>query len=78
MHLKFTWLVTPLVLVGSLHLVQGQQPFKIARIGYLIPSTPSAAVQNVEAFRQGLRELGHIEGKTYVLELRYGEARPEH
>jgi putative tryptophan/tyrosine transport system substrate-binding protein len=54
-----------------------QQPSKIARIGYLIPSTPAASAQNVEAFRQGLRELGYVEGKTFVLELRYGEARTE-
>jgi len=54
-----------------------QQPKKIARIGYLFGSTPAATAHNIEAFRQGLRELGHVEGKTFVLELRYGEARAE-
>jgi putative ABC transport system substrate-binding protein len=47
------------------------------RIGYLSPSTRPAVAQNLAAFGQGLRELGHIEGKTFVLELRYAEARPE-
>jgi putative ABC transport system substrate-binding protein len=56
---------------------QAQQPKKIAKIGYLVPSTPAAAAHTIEAFRQGLRELDYIEGKTFVLELRYGEARAE-
>jgi putative ABC transport system substrate-binding protein len=56
---------------------EAQQPKRVAKIGYLIPSTPAAAVHAVEAFKQGLRELGHIEGKTFVLELRYGQAKAE-
>ena len=56
---------------------EAQQPKKIAKIGYLLPSTPAAAAHLLEAFRQGLRELGYVEGKTLVLELRYGEARTE-
>jgi putative ABC transport system substrate-binding protein len=56
---------------------QAQQPKKIAKIGYLVPATPAAHAPNLEAFRQGLRELGYVEGKTFVLELRYGEGRFE-
>jgi ABC-type uncharacterized transport system substrate-binding protein len=54
-----------------------QQAPKIARIGYLSPSTPAAVAQNLDAFRRGLRDLGHVDEKTFVLELRYAEARPE-
>src|SRR4030095_8435957 len=57
--------------------VDAQQPKKIAKIGYLLSSTPAAAAQNIEPFRQGMRELGYVEGKTFVLEVRYGEARAE-
>jgi putative ABC transport system substrate-binding protein len=57
--------------------VDAQQAPKIAKIGYLLPSTPAAAAHLFEAFRQGLRELGYVEGKTVVLELRYGEGRAE-
>ena len=57
--------------------VDAQQAPKIAKIGLLFPSTLAAAAHNLEAFRQGLRELGYVEGKTFVLELRYGEARFE-
>jgi len=57
--------------------VDAQQAPKIAKIGALVPASPAAAADNVEALRQGLRELGYVEGKTFVLELRYGEARAE-
>jgi putative ABC transport system substrate-binding protein len=58
-------------------LVAAQPAPKIAKIGWLNQSTPTATAHLPEAFRQGLRELGHVEGKTFVLELRYGEARVE-
>jgi putative ABC transport system substrate-binding protein len=54
-----------------------QQPPKTAKIGLLNPSTPAATAHFLEAFRQGLRELGYVEGKNFVLEPRYSEARAE-
>jgi len=45
---------------------EAQQPKNIARIGYVFGSTPAATAHNIEAFRQGLRELGYVEGKTFV------------
>ena len=57
--------------------VDAQQAARIAKIGLLFQATPSATAHLVEAFRQGLRELGYVEGKAFVLEVRYGEARPE-
>ena len=68
-------ILTALVLICSP--AEAQQQKKIARIGYLFASTPAATALNTQAFRQGMRELGHIEGKTFILELRYGEARAE-
>ena len=56
---------------------EAQQPKKIAKVGFFLASTPAAAAHNVEAFRQGMRELGYVEGKTFVLELRHGEGRAE-
>ena len=43
---------------------QAQQPTKIARIGFLAGISLSALAARIEAFRQGLRELGYVEGKT--------------
>jgi ABC-type uncharacterized transport system substrate-binding protein len=56
---------------------EAQQPKKITKIGYFFASTPAATAHNIEAFRKEMRELGHVEGKTFVLELRYGEGRVE-
>jgi putative ABC transport system substrate-binding protein len=66
-----------LAVLGAPLATEAQQAGTISRIGYLSPSTPAAVKQNLDAFRQGLRELGHVEGKTFVLEVRYAEARAE-
>jgi putative ABC transport system substrate-binding protein len=43
----------------------------------LIASSPSPASARIEAFRQGLRELGYVEGKNIVIEYRYAEGKPD-
>ncbi len=50
---------------------------KIAKIGVFVSATPAATAHLIEAFRKGLRELGHVEGKTFILEIRHGEAKAE-
>ena len=55
-----------------------QQPSKIPRIGLLFTATPSAAAARIEAFRQGLRELGYVEGKNILIEQRYAEGQLNH
>jgi len=55
--------------------VEAQQAAKIPRIGVFFPSTPLATSRNNEAFTQGLREHGYVEGQNVVLERRYGEGR---
>ena len=57
---------------------QAQQLAKIPRIGY-VSGTGNAFNQGpyVEALRQGLRELGYIEGKNYVIEYRGAEGKPD-
>jgi ABC-type uncharacterized transport system substrate-binding protein len=54
-----------------------QQVREIAKVGLLVPSTQAGASHFVDAFRQGLRELGHVEGRTVVVEARYGEGKSE-
>jgi putative ABC transport system substrate-binding protein len=54
-----------------------QQTGKVARIGYLGPSSPSSSSSYVDAFRQGLRELGWVEGQNIVIEYRFAEGRLE-
>jgi putative ABC transport system substrate-binding protein len=52
-----------------------QQPKNIPRIGYLGATSFSANRDRVEAFRQGLRELGFVEGKNILIEYRYAEGK---
>ena len=54
-----------------------QPASKPAKIGLLTPSSPAGSGHLVEAFRRGVRELGYVEGKTFVLEARYGDGRSE-
>ena len=54
---------------------QAQQPTKVARIGYLSPGDPVGRGYRTEAFRQGLKTLGYIEGKNILIEYRYAWAK---
>jgi putative tryptophan/tyrosine transport system substrate-binding protein len=51
------------------------QPGNVPRIGFLTQAPPAAAL--IEAFRQGLREHGYVEGKTIVIEYRDAEGKPD-
>ena len=56
-------------------IAEAQQPKKIPRIGYLAATSLSANAVLIEAFRQGLRELGYAEGKNIVIEWRSAEGK---
>ena len=53
------------------------QPAKIPRIGLLSAFSPSDTATWHQAFRQGLRDLGWVEGKNVSIEYRYAEGRHE-
>jgi putative ABC transport system substrate-binding protein len=53
----------------------GQAPGKVPRIGLIRAASPPDP--NSEAFRQGLRELGYVEGQNIVIEYRWAEGKPE-
>jgi putative tryptophan/tyrosine transport system substrate-binding protein len=55
--------------------VEAQQRNNVARIGFLIGTSPSTISDRIEAFRQGLRELGYVEGKNIAIEYRYSEGK---
>src|SRR5215813_44705 len=54
-----------------------QQSTKISRIGFLSTSSLSANAARTEAFRQGLRELGYVEGKNIVIDWRSAEGKAD-
>ena len=64
------------LLVGALLLglcdpTWAQQPAKDSRIGFLSSQSQKRHAEATEAFRQGLRELGYIEGKGFAVEYRW-------
>jgi len=56
---------------------QAQQPTKVYRIGYLTNASLSSVAARTEAFHQGLRELGYVEGKNIVIEWRSTEGKAD-
>ena len=54
---------------------QAQQAKKIPRIGFLFVGSKDQP--HLEAFRQGLRDLGYVEGKNIEIEYRYAEGKPD-
>jgi putative tryptophan/tyrosine transport system substrate-binding protein len=56
---------------------RAQQPTKLPRIGILWPNPSAASGHFVDAFREGLRELGYVEGQNISIEFRSAEGRME-
>jgi putative ABC transport system substrate-binding protein len=55
---------------------EAQAPAKVPRIGFLAPLT-FAADTRLDAFLQGLRELGYVDGQTIAIEFRFAEGKSE-
>jgi len=73
-HKVILFLLAASVLI-CFHPAEAQQPKKIARIGFLSALSPDGVPAWLEAFRQGLGELGYVEGKNIVIEWRYAEGK---
>jgi putative ABC transport system substrate-binding protein len=56
---------------------QAQQTAHVPRLGLLMLGSASEFVSSIDAFRQGLRDLGYVEGQNIMLESRYAEGRFE-
>jgi putative tryptophan/tyrosine transport system substrate-binding protein len=66
----------PILILNFACLVAAQQPTKVPRIGYVSGfGDPNNPGPQVEAFRQGLRDFGYIEGKNILVEYRYIEGK---
>src|SRR5712692_5061681 len=73
----FTRVITVgIVALGALLApAEAQQPARIARVGFLAPQGRSLPL--FDAFRQGLAELGYVEGRNVVIEPRFSEGQFE-
>jgi putative ABC transport system substrate-binding protein len=72
MNINLDRFVLAIVFLTTVSLAEAQQPAKVPRIGYL---TSGGQSTRIEAFRQGLRELGYVEGKNIVIEYRSAEGK---
>src|SRR5262245_28584628 len=77
MKKKITVLSLSALLLTLCPSAETQQPKKISRIGFLGAASMSANSARIEAFRQGLRELGYVEGKNIVIEYRYADGKSD-
>ena len=68
--LTLTVLATPLA-------AEAQQPTKVPRIGLVGGGSASSNAVRIDAFRQGLRELGYVEGKNIVIEELWAEGKAD-
>ena len=73
--LRLIAIIATVVQCGTV--AQAQQGGKIPTIGFLVSGTPSELSPRIEAFRQGLRELGYVEGKNIVIELRSSDGKSD-
>lgn len=72
---KITVLTLCAMLFALSSSASAQQAKKTPQIGFLVGSSRSANAARIEAFRQGLRELGYVEGKNVVIEFRSAEGK---
>ncbi len=71
-----TAVISPTVILSLLAApltAAAQQPAKVPRIGGLFPGTPASAALPLDAFWQGMRELGYVEGRNVLIEYRWAE-----
>jgi ABC-type uncharacterized transport system substrate-binding protein len=72
---KFPLITLTAFILASVHLTHAQQRKKVIRLGFLAATSASTEKSRIEAFRQGMGELGYVEDKNIVIEWRFGEGK---
>ncbi len=72
---EFLLFMLAMTILGAPLAAEAQPAKKVARIGVLRSGSPSSAASSDDSFRQGLRELGYIEGQNLVMEYRFAEGK---
>jgi putative tryptophan/tyrosine transport system substrate-binding protein len=73
-NLIYLLLVIAMIVVSA---VVHAQPNKIPRIGFVTAGSRSTIAARIEAFQQGLRDLGYVEKKNIAIESRYAQGKPD-
>jgi putative ABC transport system substrate-binding protein len=70
---------TALLLIGfvlaSIHFAEAQQPRNLPRVGVLLALPQAAISDRIQAYQEGLRELGYVEEKTIIVEYRSADGK---
>ena len=75
---SFCWTLAGILVAPAIALaLDAQQPARVPKIGILATATQVSAAPQIAAFRQGLRDLGYVEGKAVLLELRFADGAAE-
>ena len=72
-HNKLLCFVLGALLLAPCAEGRAQQPKKIPRVGILVADFASSSKDRIEAFRQGLRDLGYVEGQNIAIDYRFAE-----
>ena len=68
-------ILVSVMLLAVVVIAGAQQSKKVPRIGFLLAFSSSSDRERVEAFRQGLRELGYVEGQNIIIEWRFAQGK---
>ena len=69
--------IASVIFLAAVQFAEAQQPTKVPRIGFLNATFPSTMSARIEAFRQGLRELGYVEGKNITVQWLSADGKPD-
>jgi putative ABC transport system substrate-binding protein len=76
MNPKLVWLITVIFLASPFR-AEAQRPKTIPKIGVLFPGSRATFSQRTDAFIQGMKDFGYIEGKTILIEWRWAGDKAE-
>ena len=77
MRLRTLGMIVAIGILAAAPRADAQAPAKVPRIGFLGNTTPGLEANLVGPFREGLRELGYVEGRNIVIEYRWAEGKYE-
>ena len=75
MKAKITVLTLCAMLFALCLSAEAQQPEKLHRIAFLLGGSSSFYSARIDVFKQGLKELGYVDGKNIAIEYRYAEGK---